>query len=47
MVHLVIEATNSKAPIALVADKVSSIFVPIVILIAILTFILYLGLEKN
>ena len=47
MVHLVIEATNSKAPIALVADKVSSIFVPIVILIAIITFILYLGLEQN
>ena len=47
MVHLVIEATNSKAPIALIADKVSSIFVPIVIIIAIITFILYLGLEKN
>ena len=42
IVKLVVEASNTKAPIAKVADKVSSYFVPIVILIAILTFIAYL-----
>lgn len=42
IVQLVIEATNTKAPIAKIADQVSGYFVPIVILIAILTFIGYL-----
>ncbi len=42
IVKLVVEATNTKAPIAKVADKVSGYFVPIVILIAIITFIIYL-----
>ncbi len=42
MVHLVINATNSKMPISRIADKVSSIFVPIIMIIAILTFIVYL-----
>ena len=42
IVKLVVEASNTKAPIAKVADKVSSYFVPIVIIIAILTFIAYL-----
>lgn len=42
IVQLVIEATSTKAPIAKTADKVSGYFVPIVILIAILTFIGYL-----
>lgn len=41
IVRLVIEATNTKAPISKVADKVSGIFVPSVILIAIITFIIY------
>ena len=44
IVKLVVEATNTKAPIAKVADKVSGAFVPAVILIAILTFIGYLVL---
>lgn len=39
IVKLVVEATNSKAPIARIADKVSGIFVPSIIVIAILTFI--------
>ena len=47
IVKLVVEASNTKAPIAKVADKVSSYFVPIVILIAILTFIAYLILGYN
>ncbi len=42
IVRLVVEATNTKAPIAKVADKVSGYFVPTVILIAIFTFIGYL-----
>ena len=42
IVKLVVEASNTKAPIAKIADKVSSYFVPVVIAIAILTFITYL-----
>ena len=42
IVRLVIEATNTKAPIARIADKVSGYFVPGIIIIAILTFITYL-----
>ena len=42
IVRLVIEASNTKAPIAKIADKVSGIFVPCVILIACITFIIYL-----
>ena len=42
IVRLVIEASNTKAPIAKIADKISGIFVPVVILIAIITFIIYL-----
>lgn len=41
IVRLVIEASNTKAPIAKIADKISGYFVPIVIIIAILTFIAY------
>ena len=44
IVKLVVEASNTKAPIAKIADKVSSYFVPIVILLAILSFIVYLWL---
>jgi len=49
IVKLVVEATNTKAPIAKVADKVSGYFVPAVILIAIITFVGYLvlGYEFN
>ena len=42
IVKLVVEASNTKAPIARIADKVSGYFVPIVILIAIISFIAYL-----
>ena len=42
IVKLVVEASNTKAPIAKIADKVSSYFVPIVILLAILSFIIYM-----
>ena len=46
IVRLVVEATNTKAPIAKLADKVSGYFVPAVIAIAIITFIVYLLLEN-
>ena len=42
IVRLVVEATNTKAPIARIADKVSGVFVPIVIILAILTFVIHL-----
>ena len=45
MVRLVVEASNTKALISKVADKVSSIFVPCVIIIALITFIVYLLLR--
>lgn len=41
IVRLVIEATNTKAPIAKLADKVSGYFVPIVIILAFITAITY------
>ena len=42
IVRLVIEASNTKAPISKIADKISGYFVPTVILIAIISFIAYL-----
>lgn len=47
IVRLVIEATNTKAPISKTADKVSGKFVPLIILIAIITFIIYFVVTKN
>lgn len=49
IVRLVDEATSSKAPIAKLADKVSGIFVPVVITISVIAFIIWMligyGLE--
>ena len=42
IVKLVIEASNTKAPIAKIADKISGYFVPAVIIIAIITITMYL-----
>ncbi len=47
IVRLVVEATNTKAPIQRFADKVSGYFVPAIILIAIITFIMYLLLGNT
>ena len=51
IVRLVVASSNTKAPIAKVADKVSGYFVPAVIIIAILTFAIYLlmgqGIETS
>lgn len=46
LINLVEEASNSKAPIAKLADKISSIFVPVIILLSILTFIIWLFITK-
>lgn len=47
IIKLVEEAGSSKAPIAKIADKVSGIFVPVVIGIAVITAILWLILGQN
>ena len=47
IVRLVVQASNTKAPIAKIADKVSGYFVPAVIAIAIITFIAYLAIGKD
>ena len=44
IVKLVVEATNTKAPISKIADQVSGVFVPGIMLIAIFTFFIYLFL---
>ncbi len=47
IVRLVVEASNTKAPIAKVADKVSGYFVPTVIIIAIIVFFTYIIIGKD
>ena len=47
IVRLVVEATNTKAPIAKVADKISGYFVPTIIIIAIISFAIWLAISKN
>lgn len=47
MIKLVEDASVSKAPIAKLADKVSGVFVPVVLLIALATFIIWLMLGKD
>ena len=42
IVRMVDEATSSKAPIEKLADKISGVFVPVVIAIALLTFFIWL-----
>jgi Cu+-exporting ATPase len=47
VVRLVEQAQGSKAPIQRMADKISSIFVPIVLILALLTFFLWLYVEGD
>lgn len=47
IIKLVEEASNSKAPISKIADKVSGIFVPTVILISIITAIVWILAGQN
>ena len=47
IIKVVSDASASKAPIAKIADKISGIFVPTVISIALLTFFIWIFLNKN
>lgn len=47
IIKLVSDASMSKAPIAKIADKVSAIFVPTVIVIAIITTFIWLAVGEN
>ncbi len=47
IVRLVVEATNTKAPIAKVADTISGYFVPTIIMIAIIAFAIWFMITKN
>ncbi len=47
IVKLVEDASASKAPIAKTADKVSGVFVPSVICVALLVFIVWIAVTKN
>lgn len=47
IVTMVVEATNTKAPISRVADKISGYFVPIIFIISLIAFILNLVLTKD
>ena len=47
MIKLVEEASSSKAPIAKLADQISGIFVPAVITISILTFIVWMIVDQT
>ena len=47
IVRLVVEATNTKAPIAKVADTISGYFVPTIIVISMIAFIIWFLITKN
>ena len=47
IVRMVVEATNTKAPIAKIADKISGYFVPAIIAIAIISGIIWLIFGKD
>ncbi len=47
IVTLVEKASNSQAPIAKIADRVSGVFVPIVIVIALVTFIIWWSVGRD
>ena len=47
IVRMVVEATNTKAPIAKIADKISGYFVPAIIIIAILSAIVWLIIGQS
>ena len=47
IIELVEEASSSKAPIAKLADRISGIFVPVVIVISLITFILWMTLGQQ
>ncbi len=47
IIKLVEEASSSKAPIAALADKVSAVFVPVVISISVICFIVWMVIGKD
>lgn len=47
IVKMVVEATNTKAPIARIADKISGYFVPAIFIIALISFILNFTITKD
>ena len=47
IVRMVDEATSSKAPIEKLADKISGVFVPVVIAIALITFIIWMFVDAG
>ena len=47
IIEIVEEASNSKAPISRLADKVSSIFVPSVMIISLISFIIWMIFNKD
>lgn len=47
IIKLVDEASNSKAPISKLADKISGIFVPIIFIVSLLTFVFNIIISKN
>ena len=47
IIHMVSDAAATKAPIAKTADRVSGVFVPVVIGIAILTLVIWLAVGKD
>lgn len=47
IIDMVSKASTSKAPIARIADKVAGVFVPIILVIAIITFIIWMIIGKG
>lgn len=47
IIKMVEESSNTKAPIAKIADKVSGVFVPTVIFISLITFIIWMIISHN
>ena len=47
IVKMVVEATNTKAPIARIADKISGYFVPVIFIIALISLVLNFVITKD
>ena len=47
IVRMVTEATNTKAPIAKIADTISSYFVPVILAVAVISFIIWYMITKD